>query len=200
MKKLLNTALFSIAIVSFSLNAYAENKVEKQPEDDKAIATTPLATEQSIFKEADQLWGAKKIDDAIVEYKKIITENPNNKLAYQRLASIYLLNNKAKDAIPAYQNAIIHDPENPKLFASMSIAYLHLSQYSMAKAMANQAVALDPTMENAKKIISYADKKVEVLEQAAKAAKTQMPAYDAAFIKKEMDKKEKTATATSEEK
>lgn len=204
MKKLLNTALFSIAIVSFSLNAYAEDKVEKQPEANKATtatttvaATAPVSAEQAIFKEADQLWAAKKIDEAIVEYKKIIKEKPDNKLAYQRLASIYLLNNKAKDAIPAYQNAIIHDPENPKLFASMSIAYLHLGQYSMAKAMANEAVTLDPSMNNAKKIISYADKKVEMLEQAAKAAKTQMPAHDAAFMKKEMAKKEE-AKATTE--
>lgn len=193
MKKLLNATLFSLAIVSFSLNAYAEDKVEKQPE---AKATSTVAAEQTIFKAADQLWKAKKIDEAIVEYKKIIKENPNNKLAYQRLASIYLLNNKARDAIPAYQNAIIHDPENPKLFASMSIAYLHLSQYSMAKAMANQAVALDPKMENAKKIITYADKKVEMLEQAAKANQAKMPLHDAAFMKKEMDKKENTVTPT----
>lgn len=191
MKKLLNATLFSLAIVSFSLNAYAEGKVEKQPE---AKATNTVSAEQSIFKAADQLWKAKKIDEAIVEYKKIIKENPNNKLAYQRLASIYLLNNKARDAIPAYQDAIIHDPENPKLFASMSIAYLHLGQYSMAKAMANQAVALDPKMENAKKIITYADKKVEMLEQAAKANQAKMPLHDAAFMKKEMGKKEKTAT------
>ncbi len=195
MKKQLNTLLLPLVLVIFSLNVMAETTVEKKLE---VKASSPISAEQLIFKKADQLWGAKKIDEAIIEYKKIITEQPENKLAYQRLASIYLLNNKAKDAIPAYQDAIIHDPKNPKLFASMSIAYLHLGQYSMAKAMANEAVTLDPSMENAKKIIIYADKKVEVLDQAAKAEKSNMPAHDAAFLKKEMAKREKQAPVTEE--
>ncbi len=194
MKKQLNTTLLTIAVLTFSLTALAENKVEKASQTNSGN----IATEQIIFKKADQLWADKKIDEAIIEYKKIIKENPKNKLAYQRLASIYLLNNKAKDAIPAYQDAIMHDPENPKLFASMSIAYLHLGQYSMAKAMANEAITLDPSMENAKKIISYADKKVEVLEQAAKSEKTTMPVHDADFLKKEMQKREKLSPTTEE--
>lgn len=190
MKNLWNTVL-PMTLLAFSLNAMAETKVEKQ-----AKAPSPIAAEQAIFKKADLLWADKKIDEAIVEYKKIIKEKPDNKIAYQRLASIYLLNNKATDAIPAYQNAILHDPQNPKLFASMSIAYLHLGQYSMAKAMANEAVALDPKMENAKKIITYADKKVEMLEQAAKSDQAQMPKHDAAFLKKGMAASEKPASAS----
>jgi hypothetical protein len=68
----------------------------------------------------------------------------------------------------------------------------------MAKAMANEAVALDPNMENAKKIISYADKKVSVLDQIAKATQGKMPTHDAAFLKKERTKKEKSAADSSD--
>ncbi|MCK5918790.1 MAG: hypothetical protein KAG34_10200 [Cocleimonas sp.] len=195
MKKLLNIGLLPIVILSFSLSVYADTKTE-QPATATASSTSSLSAEQSILKEADQLWADKKIDEAIAAYKKIIAEHPDNKHTYQRLASLYLLNNKASSAIPAYQDAIIHDPQNAKLFASMSIAYLHLGKYAMAKAMANEAVTLDPAMENAKKIISYADRKVEILKQAAKADQAKMPTHDAAFLKKGMDATEKPASAS----
>ncbi len=192
MKKRLNIGLLPIVILSFSLTIYADTKTEKST----TTNTSSLSAEQSILKQGDKLWADKKIDEAIAEYKKIITEHPDNKLTYQRLASIYLLNNKTKEAISAYQDAIIHDPSNAKLFASMSIAYLHQGKYAMAKAMANEAITLDPSLENAKKIVTYTDKKVEMLKQAAKADHAKMPKHDAAFLKKGMAASEKPASAS----
>ncbi len=192
MNKQFITALLPAIILSFSLSAVADNKIE-------ASHASAISAQQSILKHADKLWADKKIDLAIAEYKKIIADHPNNKQAYQRLASIYLLNNKTKEAIGAYQDAIIHDPDNAKLFASMSIAYLHQGKYAMAKAMANEAVTLDPSLENAKKIITYADRKVEILAQAAKsdqAANTPPPSHDATFLKKGMVASEKPASAS----
>ena len=146
-----------------------------------AVASNAPSAELAVLKAADQLWADKKVDKAITAYKKIIEQHPDNKAAYQRLAGLYLMNNKSVEAISAYQDAINHDPENPKLFASLSIAYLHQTKYSMAKAMANEAVRLDPSMEAVKKILQYVDKKEEVLEKANTVEQVKMPPHGAAL-------------------
>ncbi|MCK5809929.1 MAG: tetratricopeptide repeat protein [Cocleimonas sp.] len=193
MKNRLNTTFVSITLLLFSINGFANDNTDKTSV--KAHSSPHSAMKQPSEKTAEQLAQDKKVAEAIAKYKKIIKENPENKKAYRHLADVYLLNNKAKEAIPAYQEAILHDAKNPKLFAAMSIAYLHLGKYAMAKAMANEAVILDPSMENAKKIISYTDKKVKVLELAAKTNQAKMPTHDAEFLKKGTTTSEKPAAA-----
>lgn len=115
------------------------------------------------------LWTAqqKGLAEEEAKYLKQIKEDPDNPEAYALLANLYLLQNKAAKAVPAYQDAIMHDAENPKLFASLSIAYLHQARYSMAKAMADQAVLLAPDMEQARKIQQYIVAKQAVIAQAS---------------------------------
>jgi tetratricopeptide (TPR) repeat protein len=102
------------------------------------------------------------------KYKKEIATNPDNKKTYSYLAGLYLSNNMSSKAIEAYQDAIIHDPTNPKLFAAISIAYLHKAKYSMAKAMADEALRLDPNLKGVKKINEYVIAKKEAIEAASK--------------------------------
>jgi len=100
------------------------------------------------------------------ELKNTISTSPS-KSAYVALASLYMSENKNKQAIANYQEATLLDPTDPRLFTSMSIAYLHLGSYEMSKAMAEQALSLDPALTHAGKIIKYIDKKQEMLEKAA---------------------------------
>jgi len=114
-------------------------------------------------------WSEKQKKAAEYENKmlKAIEDEPENKENYANLANLYLANNKTIKAINAYQEAINHDSANPKLFAALSIAYLHQSKYSMAKAMAEQAIKLDPEMKHAIKIKEYILAKEDVLSQAS---------------------------------
>lgn len=107
-----------------------------------------------------------------VQYKKGIAENPDEKTNYTYLAGLYLSNNKTLKAIDAYQDAITHDSENPKLFAAISIAYLHQSKYDMAKAMADEALRLDPKLEGVGKINDYVEAKLAAMAEASKAPAT----------------------------
>lgn len=93
------------------------------------------------------------------ELKKAISETPNSSVAHQRLASLYLTQNKAREAISEYQNAITLDSENPKLFIGIAIAYLHMKYYEMAEVMVKQAIEMDPEMDQAKKLKAYIDAK-----------------------------------------
>lgn len=122
-------------------------------------ATTPIS-----------LWSVtqQKQADYETKMKAEIKANPDSKAAYANLAVLYLANNKTLKAIDAYQEAINHDSENAKLFAGLSVAYLHQSKYSMAKAMAEQAMKIDPSMKHAIKIKEYIDAKEEVIAKASK--------------------------------
>jgi tetratricopeptide (TPR) repeat protein len=55
------------------------------------------------------------------------------------------------------------------LFAGLSIAYLHQSKFNMAKAMADEALRLNPEMKQAEKLNEYIDAKLEAMEQAENA-------------------------------
>ena len=118
-------------------------------------------------------WSKDQVKQAKREqqYKAAISANPENKKNYAYLAGLYLANNKTSKALKVYQKAIIHDPENPKLFAAISIAYLHKARYGMAKAMADEALRLNPKMKGVEKINEYVDAK----QKAIKAA-SQVPA------------------------
>ncbi|MCK5903501.1 MAG: hypothetical protein KAG28_10185 [Cocleimonas sp.] len=166
MKILAKTSFLCLIIFSLNLSAEINTAQPTKP--------TP-ASHEALLKEADKLWADKKVKEATSVYKAMISQYPEDKTAYQRLAGVYLLENKSEDAVKAYKEAILRDPENAKLFASMSIAYLHLSKYGMAKAMASEAIRLDPSMKSVNKIILYTDKKQAVIKQATQSGSAKMP-------------------------
>ncbi|KAG1658122.1 Formate dehydrogenase, cytochrome b556(fdo) subunit [Nymphon striatum] len=128
-------------------------------------------TESSI-KEPQPFWSKEQTRQAELEkkYQQAIAAEPENKKNYAYLAGLYLTNNKTAKAIDAYQDAITHDVENPKLFAAISIAYLHQSKFDMAKAMADQALALDPELKQVAKINEYIVAKQEAIKAAQKVS------------------------------
>ena len=147
--------LISLLTAALSLTACIEQPTDK-------TAKPAL----SLLEQGNQYWADKKLDLAEKAFKQAINANPDSSKAHARLAGLLLSQNKTADAIPEYQTAITLDPENPRLFAAISIAYLHQSKYSMAQVMANEALRLDPKMEQAKKLSSYIETKQQMLQQA----------------------------------
>lgn len=136
-----------------------------------AFSSFSFATEeqsQAHLKEAGELWSKSKFDLAEAEFKKALSENSESVKANTYYAGFLLTQNKTLEAIDVYKKAIMLDAKNPKTFAALSIAYLHQSKYQMAKAMADEALRLDPSMGSVKKINEYIDAKEEIIEQASK--------------------------------
>ena len=136
-----------------------------------SITQVSFATEEQSqihLTEAGKLWSESKFDLAEEEFKKALEENAESPKANAQYAGFLLTQNKNVEAINTYQKAITLDAENPKLFAALSIAYLHQSKYEMAKAMADEALRLDPEMRAVKKINEYIHAKEEIIEQASK--------------------------------
>ena len=126
-----------------------------------------------------QHWTADQTKQVALEkkYKASILSDPENKKNYAYLAGLYLSNNMSSKAITAYQDAIIHDPTNPKLFAAISIAYLHTAKYGMAKAMADQALKLNPELSGVKKINEYVVAKQAAIKEASKVDASKVNAF-----------------------
>ena len=135
------------------------------------LSQASFATEEQSkihLTQAGKLWSESKFDLAEAEFKKALEENSESPKANAQYAGFLLTQNKNAEAIKIYQKAIILDAENPKLFAALSIAYLHQAKYEMAKAMADEALRLDPEMRAVKKINEYIHAKEEIIEQASK--------------------------------
>lgn len=158
MKKIFIVTLLMIGI---SLPAYSEKIAQNQQE-------SVLNTTQSYVDRGSKLWAENKLDLAEAAFQKAIKQDPKSVQAHARLAGLLLMQNKTAKAIPLYQAAISLDSENPKLFAALSIAYLHQAKFSMAKAMADEALRINPKMNQIKKINEYIDMKQKVLAEAKK--------------------------------
>ena len=160
------------AVLSLTQAAIADvdKGMSKQPIMDMMAANQAHVSIQAGEKKNQPLWSKDQVRQAELEkkYKDEITANPDNKKTYAYLAGLYLTNNKTLKAIDAYQDAITHDAENPKLFAAISIAYLHQSKFAMAKAMADEALRLDPELKQVEKISEYIVAKQEAIKAASK--------------------------------
>ena len=95
--------------------------------------------------------------------KQQAADRPGDADARARLAGFYLSSNQTVLAIEAYQDAITLRPDDPRLFLGLAIAYLHAGHHAMARAMTEQALQLDPHLNNAAKLREYIDRKQAAL-------------------------------------
>ena len=179
-KVILLATAFSISQIAFAEMSALPNKKAT----DMAAVNMAHAAAKKDGKNVP-FWTANQTKQAELEakYKKQIADNPEEKKAYAFLAGLYLTNNKTSKAIDAYQDAISHDAENPKLFAAISIAYLHHSKYDMAKAMADQALLLDPKLKQVGKISEYIVAKQDAIKAASKVPSNDTQADSSKRIK-----------------
>ncbi len=167
--KIQNTLFISLALISQATIVCANETSNTN------IATDTLNQAHTAAHSSEAknqpFWSEQQTKQAALEakYKKQILEDPDNKKNYSYLAGLYLTNNKTTKAIDSYQDAITHDPENPKLFAGISIAYLHQAKFAMARAMADEALRLDPSLTQVSKINEYIIAKEEAIKAASEA-------------------------------
>ena len=137
------------------------------------LASSPQAAQSDevtmLLQQGNKAWSEQNMEQAEQDFRKAIELNPDSSQAHAVLAGLLQTMNRGTEAIDEYQTAITLDPENPRLFVALAISYLHQQRYSMAQAVANEALRLDPEMENAKKLVEYIEAKEEVLTRASSA-------------------------------
>ena len=133
-----------------------------------ATQATPQSDEVTmLLQQGNKAWSEQKMEQAEQDFRKAIELSPDSAQAHAILAGLLQTMNRGTEAIDEYQTAITLDPENPRLFVALAISYLHQQRYGMAQAVANEALRLDPEMENAKKLVEYIEAKEDVLKRAA---------------------------------
>ena len=105
---------------------------------------------------------AGQLDEALDTLQLAVNKAPDSSLAYTRLGGVRLLRQEYTDGIKDFQQAISLDQTNAVAFIGMSVAYLHMSQYSLARAALDEAVRIDPSRK------PEIDKVVAWIEQRSK--------------------------------
>ncbi len=141
------------------------------------VLALPLQAEvvddlEVLLQQADAAWKAGDYAAAESAYRQAIPLERDSARAHARLASFYLLRDRPREAVAEYQEAILRDPEDARLFVAIAVAYLHQRSYSMAQAMVQRALELDPGLANARKLQQY----VEAKRRASAGASAGAPA------------------------
>jgi tetratricopeptide (TPR) repeat protein len=126
------------------------------------VTSTLASTAADLISSGNALWSEGRLDEAEVKFRQALASDPESSKASERLASLYLTQNKTTEAITAYQEAITLDPENANLFIGIAIAYLHKQYYRMAEAMVNHAMELNPELAYGHKLQQYLELKMQV--------------------------------------
>ena len=84
-----------------------------------------------------------KLDDALSTLQQAVSKDPMSSLAHTRLGGVRVLRQEYSTGIKDFQRAIMLDQNNASAFVGMAVAYLHMGQYSLARAALDEAVKLD---------------------------------------------------------
>ncbi len=125
-----------------------------------------------LIDQGNKLWSENNTAEAETVFRQALSRAPDN----ARLAQLYLSTNRVHEAIPLFQNAITLTPDDARLFAGLSLAYLHIQEYSKAAMMAEQANQLNPGLQQAQKLSDYIRLKQDVIAADYKMTSHQPPA------------------------
>jgi len=144
------------------------------------LASVQASEPADYISSGNNFWSQGNLTEAETAFKKALEQNADSSIAHERLANLYLTQNKTGEAIEHYQDAIMNDSENAHLYIGLSIAYLHKKYYQMAEAMANQAITINPDLAHAQKLKAYIDARNEQLSLVEQAGTdSAQPLHDA---------------------
>jgi tetratricopeptide (TPR) repeat protein len=103
---------------------------------------------------------AGKLNEAETLLNRALELAPDSSLAYTRLGGIQLLQQQYRSSIDSFQQAIMLNGENAEAFIGMSIAYLHLGSYTLAREALNEASRLGPEKhQEINSVLSWLDQR-----------------------------------------
>ncbi|MCL4559547.1 MAG: tetratricopeptide repeat protein, partial [Chloroflexi bacterium] len=105
---------------------------------------TPTRDPESYVADAEQLFTAGKLTQAIDAYKQAIKVEPNNASNYVDLARIQIFMRDYQNALANAENALLINPNNPVAMAYRGWAMYFLADYSGSEVALQKALELDP--------------------------------------------------------
>lgn len=93
---------------------------------------------------ADLLRGRGRINAAILEYQRALTETPDSVSILNKLSSTLLTTERDRDALPLLHRAIEVSPDHPTTYVNLGKAYLRLKEFKKAKEAFKESIQINP--------------------------------------------------------
>ncbi|MEH1970599.1 tetratricopeptide repeat protein, partial [Nostoc sp.] len=117
-------------------NSSVAKPTTQEPEERQYQVTT-------LINEADRLYEAKKLEEAVVKYKAALYLDPNSVLAHNRLGLALSSQGKLEEAIAAYQRALQIDLNNAGTHYNLGIALKNQGKLEEAITAYQRALQID---------------------------------------------------------
>jgi tetratricopeptide (TPR) repeat protein len=94
--------------------------------------------QESFLKRGDELYQQEKYTEALNEYKKILTENPELYLAYERIGRCYSKLDDLDNAIKAFKSMLAKKPQSRETLINLSVVYFQKGEVEAGIKYLNQ--------------------------------------------------------------
>lgn len=98
-----------------------------------------------LIHEGEAKLAAGEIDAGLALFQQAAEQDQGSAVARIRVGGALMLKQQYTDAIEAFRSAIALDGEAAPAFVGMAIAYLHIGDYSLARASLEEARRIDPS-------------------------------------------------------
>ena len=105
---------------------------------------TPTRSPESFVNEAEGLYKAGKLKQAIDLYQQAILSDPKNPALYIAMARVMVFDGQYEEARKAAEDALILNPDNSMAYAVKGWALDFLEDYLEAEGSVNKALEIDP--------------------------------------------------------
>ncbi|KRT55979.1 tetratricopeptide repeat protein [endosymbiont of Ridgeia piscesae] len=162
MKTIYGIIAHTVFALTLTLSQTAAASADNTQENTGIHAAMKLYS-QALPLDIDSPKRAELLDQSASILQNVIENNPESLEAHRKLMGVYLLKQDYSNGIRTMQSAITLSPEDPKLFITLAFLYEHSGAFEYAKAMLNQALALDPNQKIAKEYKIVIQQKIDAL-------------------------------------
>jgi Flp pilus assembly protein TadD len=140
------------ALVAVALFAPLPSGAADQPQ--------PTPDAKALIAAGEAQLAAGKPDEAVATLEQAVAADPKSTLARTRLGGARLMRQEYGAAIGDFRQALGLDPNNADAFVGMAIAYLHNSDYALARAALGEAQRLAPAKRaEIDQVLAYLDRR-----------------------------------------
>ena len=123
---------------------------------------------EALLTQSYEMTEAGRFEEALEILRTAAREEPKSSLIYTRIGGVEVLRQEYSAGIQAFQRAIMLDQRNAKAFIGMAVAYLHLGQYSLARAALEEAGRIDPAKQpEIDNVLSWIEQRIDDLDTMA---------------------------------
>jgi Flp pilus assembly protein TadD len=105
---------------------------------------TPTSSPESFVSQAEELYAAGKLTQAISAYQEAVLSDPDNPSIYIAMARIQVFNGQYEDALESAERALLLNNTNPMGHAVKGWALDFLGDFTQAEGSIKRALELDP--------------------------------------------------------